>query len=521
LLNRARQAVFVVVTALLSLTAAPSIAATCENLASLSLPNTTITTAQIVPAGGFKLPQGNNAAFQNLPEFCRVAATLKPTSDSDIKIEVWLPTSVWNGKYEGVGNGGWAGSITYGALAQGLRRGYVTASTDTGHQSDVTSASFALGHPEKLVDYAWRSEHEMTVKAKAILQAFYGNPPKYSYWSGCSGGGKQGLAEAQKFPDDYNGIIAGASANNMVHLHAAWIKIAQAVHKNEASYIPPEKYELIHNAILNQCDALDGVKDGLLEDPTRCHFDPATLACKNGDEKSCLTAAQVDAAKQIFAPTVNSRTKKQLMYPLLPGSEIAWGVLAGPLDNGRPATRESGVAVNTYTYVIFKDPNWDFMKMNFDKDIDYAEKTDKGLNNANDPNLKPFFAKNGKLMLYHGYSDQIVPPQNSIAYYNSVVKTVGASKAADSIRLFMAPGMTHCGGGPGPNNFDTLTAMEQWVEQGKAPTQMIASHMTDGKTDRTRPLCPWPQVAKYKGSGSIDDAANFTCAALDTNTSTK
>jgi len=495
---------------------APVFAASCESLSSLSLPSATITTAQTVEAGAFTLPNGNaqqNAGYKNLPAFCRVAATLKPSSDSDIRIEVWLPMTGWNGKYQGVGNGGWAGSITYGALATGLRRGYATASTDTGHQSDVSSASFALGHPEKVVDYAWRSEHEMTVKAKAIIEAFYSNPPKYSYWTGCSGGGKQGLAEAQRFPNDYDGIVAGASANQMVYLHAAWIRIAQAVHKNEESYIPPEKYEMIHKAVLAACDAMDGATDGLLEVPTRCHFDPKVLECKEGNSTSCLTGPQVEAARQIYSPTVNSRTKKELMPGLLPGSEVAWGVLAGPLADGAPASRESSVADNTYKYVIFKDPKWDFRTLNYDKDIAFAEKADNGLNNANDPNLKTFFGHNGKLIMYHGYSDQIVPPLNSVNYYSSVLKTVGASKADDSIHLFMVPGMTHCGGGPGPNVFDSVGAIEQWVEKGEAPKQMIASHMTDGKPDRTRPLCPYPQFAKYKGSGSIDDAANFSCVA--------
>jgi len=495
--------------------AVPAMAANCESLASLSLPDTAITMAQSVPAGGFSLSGGSaqaNAAFQYLPAFCRVAATLTPTTDSDIRIEVWLPASNWNGKFQGAGNDGWAGSISYGALAQALRRGYAASSTDTGHQSDVTSASFALGHVEKLIDYAYRSEHEMTVKAKAIIQAFYGDAPQYSYWSGCSGGGKQGLAEAQRYPADYDGIIAGAAAYDMVPLHAGWIRIAQVVHKSEESYIPPEKYLLIHDAVLRACDALDGVKDGLLEDPTRCHFDPQVLVCKSGDTSPCLTAAQVEAAKQIYSPAVNPRTKKVLLPALLPGSELAWGVLAGPLAGGAPATRESSVADNTFKYVIFKDPKWDFRTLNFDKDIEYAEKLDNGLNKANDPNLKPFFARNGKLIMYHGWSDQVVPPQHSIRYFDSVEKAVGV-QAADSIRLFMAPGMTHCGGGPGPNTFDTVSAMEQWVEKGKAPEQIIASHSSDGRVDRTRPLCTYPQVAKYKGSGSIDNAENFACVA--------
>jgi feruloyl esterase len=496
---------------LAGLCALPAVAASCESLASLSLSHTKITMAEEVTGGSFKAPGANNP-MGNLPAFCRVAATLTPSSDSDIRIELWLPVSGWNQKFQGVGNGGWAGSITYGAMAAALRRGYATSSTDTGHEAPVTSAEWALGHPEKVVDYAWRSEHEMTVQSKAIIKAFYGEAPKYSYWTGCSGGGKQGLAEAQRFPDDYDGIVAGSSAYDLVPLHAAWIRIAQVAHKTEASYIPPEKYSLIHNAVLEACDAMDGAKDGLIENPLRCKFDPKVLLCKSGDGPNCLTAPQVEAADEIWSPTFNSKTHKQMMPPLLAGSENAWGTLAGPLTDNAPASRESAVAINTYKYWIFKNPDWDYKTLNFDKDIAFAYKVDNGLNATNDPNLKPFFARKGKLLMYHGWADQIVPPQHSIEYVDAVQKKTGAA-ASDSLRLFMVPGMEHCGGGVGPNQFDYVTTMEQWVEQGKAPTEMIATHLTAGKADRTRPLCAYPLQAKYKGSGSIDDAANFSCVA--------
>jgi feruloyl esterase len=489
----------------------PAMAATCESLASLSLPNTKITTAQTVSGGSFTAP-GTTNAMGNLPAFCRVAGTLTPSSDSDIKVELWLPMEGWNQKFQGVGNGGWAGSITYGALATALRRGYATASTDTGHQAPVTSAEWALGHPEKVVDYAWRSEHEMTVQSKAIIKAFYGMAPKYSYWTGCSGGGKQGLAEAQRFPEDYDGIVSGASAYDLVPLHAAWIRLAQVAHKTEASYIPPEKYSLIHNAVLEACDAADGAKDGLLENPLKCKFDPKVLACKGADGPNCLTGPQVEAAIEIWSPTKNSKTHKVMMPPLLAGSENAWGTLAGPLTDNQPASRESSVAINTYKYWIFKDAKWDYKSLNYDKDIAFAYKADNGLNATNNPDLKPFFARKGKLLMYHGWADQIVPPQHSIEYVEAVQKKTGAA-ASDSLRLFMVPGMEHCGGGVGPNQFDYVTAMEQWVEQGKAPTEMIATHMTAGKADRTRPLCAYPMQAKYKGSGSMDEAANFSCVA--------
>jgi feruloyl esterase len=281
---------------------APVFAANCESLAALKLPDTTITMAQVVPAGAFapagaQQAKGKGAgnAYKDVPEFCRVGATLKPSSDSDIKVEFWLPTSGWNQKLQAVGNGGWAGVISYSALADAVKGGYASASTDTGHVGG--SGSFALGHPEKLIDFSWRSEHEMTVKVKAVIQAFYGMAPKLSFWNGCSTGGRQGLKEAQMFPGDYDAIIAGAPANRT----AISLWIADAVLKDPASYIPPAKYPMIHQAALDACDARDGLKDGLIDDPTKCNFDPKVLLCKSGDGPSCLTAPQVEAAKKIYS----------------------------------------------------------------------------------------------------------------------------------------------------------------------------------------------------------------------------
>ena len=258
--------------------------------------------------------------FRDLPAFCRVAATLAPTSDSDIKIEVWLPLSGWNGRLQAVGNGGWSGSIAYPGLASGIRQGYATASTDTGHSG--SSGEFVQGHPEKLIDFGYRAVHEMTVTAKAIITAFNGSGPKLSYWNGCSSGGKQGLKEAQRYPADYDGIVAGAPANNWTHLEVGSLWVAQAVHKDEASFIPQAKFALIHKAVLDACDALDGVKDGVLEDPTRCHFDPQALKCAGEDAPTCLTAAQVEAARKIYAPATNPRTGKEIYPGLEPGSEM-------------------------------------------------------------------------------------------------------------------------------------------------------------------------------------------------------
>lgn len=484
--------------------ALPVFAASCESLASLALPNTTITAAQIVPAGQFSPPgpagKGKGAnAYKDLPEFCRVAATLKPSSDSDIKVEFWLPTSNWNRKLQSVGNGGWAGVISYSALADAVKAGYASASTDTGHVGG--SGSFALEHPEQLIDFSWRSEHEMTLKAKAVVQAFYGSAPRLSYWNGCSTGGRQGLKEAQKFPDDYDGIIAGAPANRT----AISLWIAFAVLKDPASYIPPAKYPVIHQAALAACDLRDGVKDGLIEDPTRCKFDPKVLLCKNGDGPACLTAPQVDAARKIYSAATNPRTGQVLFPSLAPGSELNWGIQAVGPD-------PSANIFDHFKYVVFKNPAWDWKTFDFDKGIALAEQPENAAMNSTDPNLKPFFSHNGKLLIYHGWADSNVSPLNTIKYYKSVEDTLGgASKTSNNIRLFMEPGMGHCGGGEGPNVFDKVGTLDQWVEQGKAPEKIIASHSTAGKVDRTRPLCPYPQIAKYKGSGSIDEASNFAC----------
>jgi feruloyl esterase len=494
--------------AAVALAAAPAGPASCESLAKLGLANTEIIAAQVVGAGEFTPPAGrgpmppNAPSFKELPSFCRVQATSRPSGDSEIKIEVWLPVSGWNGKFQAVGNGGWNGAISYGPLGTAVRRGYAAASTDTGHAG--ASASFALGHPEKLTDFAYRAVHEMTIASKAIIANFYGNSPKYSYWNGCSTGGRQGLKEAQRFPGDFDGVIAGAPANFQTHLHVWSVAVAQAVHKEPGSYIPPEKYPIIHKAALEACDALDGLKDGLIQDPTRCHFDPKVLQCAGDDSSACLTAAQVEAARAIYAPVKNSRTGEEIFPSMEPGSELRWGALAGP--------KAAPVATDTFTYVVYKDPSWDWRTMNLDSDVALADKIDNGLINATDPSLQPFFAHQGKLILYHGWSDQLIAPGNTVNYYNSVVKRLGAPKTADSIRLFMIPGMAHCGGGEGPNTFDMVSALEQWVEQGRAPEQIAASHRQNGTVDRTRPLCRYPQVARYKGSGSIDDAANFICA---------
>jgi feruloyl esterase len=477
-------------------------AATCEELSNLALPHTAITIAQPVPAGGFVAPaqargRGNNP-FADVPAFCRVAATLTPSSDSDIKVEVWLPASGWNGKLEAVGNGGWAGNISYGAMANALRAGYATVSTDSGHSTP--GGGFALGHPEKLVDYAYRSEHEMTVTAKAVVDRFYGKAPSKSYFNGCSTGGRQALVEATKYPDDFDGIIAGAAANPKTGLDAWRLWAAHLEVKNADERIPPEKFPMIHKAVLAQCDALDGVTDGLIENPAQCHFDPAPIVCKAGGTTDCLTPKQAAIAKSLMGPA-KTKSGKEVFPGYAPGTELGWAFLLGsdePYSN----------PLEDYRNIVFKDPNWDWKTFDLDRDLATSEKVGAGLLTAVPQDLGAFTRHGGKLLMYHGWSDQQIPPGASINFYNRVTP----KNARDSVRLFMVPGMGHCGGGEGPNTFDMVSPLDRWVEHGEAPTGVLASHLTAGKVDRSRPLCPYPQVARYKGAGDINQAENFACA---------
>jgi len=482
-------------------------AASCESVATLNLANVKVTSAAEVAPGAFTPPGpparggGPGAAFSGLPTFCRVAATLTPSSDSDIKIEVWLPTSGWNGKFQAVGNGAWQGSISYPAMADALRRGYATSSTDTGHVGG--SASFGMGHPEKVKDFAYRSEHEMTVTAKAIVNAFYGSAPKFSYWTGCSAGGRQAMKAAQMFPGDFDGIIAGSPGLDWSGRTSQAVRIAQALQKEEARFTPA-KAQVLHAAVVAACDGLDGVKDGLIENPVACKFDPGVLACKGGEEPACLTPAQVETARLIYSPIVDAKSKREIPG-LAPGSELGW------TDMGWSASARA-TGLDHFRYLVFADPQWDVQKFNVSTDVARLTEGVSGDVDARDTTLKPFFDRGGKLIQYHGWSDPQITPLASTAYFNRVASAHGgASKVHGSYRLFMAPGMAHCGGGEGPNDFDELAALEQWVEHGKAPDMIVASHSKDGKVDRTRPLCPYPHVATYKGSGSIDEAANFVC----------
>ena len=475
----------------------------CENLSSLALPNATITMAQLVPAGEFQLPGrgGRGGGSLNLPAFCRVAATLKPSNDSDIKMEIWLPSSGWNGNLEVNGNGGWTGSINPATLGGGLQRGYAAAMSDLGHEGG--SASFALGHPEKLVDFAYRAAHETTVASKAIVNKFYGRAAKLSYWEGCSAGGRSALIEAQRYPDDFDGIVAGSPGLNWTGRATQAVWIAQATHKTEASFIPPSKFPVIHKAVLEACDSRDGVKDGIVEDPTRCNFDPKELECKDADGPTCLTKAQVETARTIYTAYPNQSDKRNLFPGFERGSELGWSTMGGP----NPFV----LGTDLFKFVVFQDPNWDYQTFNFATDVPRTERAGADMNAMN-PDLSAFLRHGGKMIQYHGWADPQITPGSSVNYYQDVLETMGGvSKVSAFYRLYMVPGMAHCGGGEGTSSFDMLTALEQWVEKSKVPDQIPASRVKNGQVDRTRPLCPYPQVAQYKGSGSVDDAANFSC----------
>jgi feruloyl esterase len=475
--------------------------ASCEQLAaSLKLPHTTVVSAKAV-AGGRFVPR-SGPAIANLPPFCRVALTLTPSADSDIKSEVWMPLSGWNGKYLQVGNGAWGGSINYEALADGLRRGYAAASTDTGHTG--TDASFSLGHPEKLVDFGYRAVHETAVQGNATTAALYGSKPRFSYFSGCSGGGRQAFMEAQRFPADFDAIIASAPGYNRTDIAFQTLGMAQATHASAASFIPVSKLPFIHQAALNKCDAVDGLKDNLISDPVKCDFDPGVLACKGADLASCLTPAQVTAARKIYAPVVDPKTRTRLSHGLEPGSELHWDSVAG--------ARPHDMYHDLMRFVVFEDPNWDFRTLSAANHLELARARDNNVLAATSTDLSAFTGRGGKLIMVHGWEDQNIPPLGSVDYYNKLVATMGKDRVDASVRLYMVPGMGHCGGGDGPNQFDMLAALEEWREKGSAPGEVLASKVEGEGMSRTRPLCPYPAVATYKGTGSIDRADSFACS---------
>jgi len=474
---------------------APVLAASCADLGRLRLDHVTITQTESRSAGPVEQSFGRPL---DVPAHCRVAAVLAPTSDSHIEMELWLPDQ-WNGKFLAVGNGGWAGSISFSAMAQGLQAGYAVASNDTGHQGG--SAEFAVGHPEKVVDFAWRAMHEMTLRSKQMIETFYSRSPRLSYYQGCSTGGRQGMMEAQRYPDDFDGIIAGAPVNNVLALNATQFQSMKTLIENRALALPPEKVQLLHDAVLAACEANDGVEDGFLNDPLACGFEPKSLQCPSGDGASCLTADQVRAAENVYAPVL-SRNGNTIYPGHAKGFELGWRI---PAADAEPTSLQTDAT----RYIAYEDPDWDWRE--FDLEHDLALVRDKaGYLEAVDPDLSEFKARGGKILFYHGWNDPGPAPTNTIGYVKAVQSALGGDQQ-DWMRLFMMPGMGHCSGGIGPDQADFLGALETWVEDDVAPDSIVASRVRQGTVEMTRPLCPWPAVAVWDRRGDPNAAASFAC----------
>ena len=476
----------------------------CESLAQVKVASGRVLSAEPVQAGAFALPNANNAnaaaVFKTVPAFCRAMLTLTPSDDSDIRVEVWLPQSGWNHKLQASGNGGLGGAMPYPAMAASVKAGYAAVGTDTGHVGG--NADFVAGHPEKLVDFAYRAIHEMTVAAKALVAAHYDARPARAYFNSCSTGGRQALIEAQRYPDDFDGIVAGDPSWDQMRLYAARVWLNTYVNRAPAAVIPASKYPTIHNAILDKCDGLDGVKDGVIEDPTKCAFDFATLTCRGEDRADCLTSDQVETANAMARPIRDPKSGAVLHSGrYYPGSELGWGGVAGPSPSGES---HEGMRKIVFT------PEWDYHTIKVPGDVERAVKADKGLLYGGDPDVSRFFKRGGKLLMYHGWADPLVSPDTSMMMFKRINDTVGSS-AANSLALFMVPGMGHCQGGPGTDVFDKVAALDRWVETGKKPQSIDAAHMTAGVVDRTRPLCAYPATAHYNGTGSTDHAESFRC----------
>ncbi len=496
-----------------------SCASLANNSALRELPNTTITFAGSV-TDTFAPPSGG-ATIHGLPSFCRVTATIKPSPISDIKVEVWMPTQGWNQKLQGVGNGGLAGTISYGALASAIENGYASVSTDTGH---IASDGSWLPNVEKEKDYGYRAIHEMTIAAKAVVQEFYGKAAGRSYFNGCSTGGGQGFGEAQLYPKDYDGIVAGAPQIYPTRLRAAHIWNFQAAGNDPAGNLSKNTLALVTSAVLKQCGGQYGVADGFLsDDPRACTFDPRQLLCKNGqDNATCLSAPQVEAVAKIYGGLVDTRSKQTLWPGFARGSE-------GPAGAGAVGWQVFGIngpqpfaaAAQFYSLGVFENSQTDFRTMDPSSAAELAEGKFPFLKHTS-TDITAFTAHGGKLLIYHGWADPGISPFNTIDYYGALVEATGLKRNANITmalketqqwaRLFMVPGMGHCSGGPGPDNFDAVSALDQWVEHGAAPDRMEASHLNNGKAEYTRPLCPFPAEAQFTGSGDRREAKNWVCA---------
>lgn len=496
-------------------------AASCADMAALKIKDATILSATVVSGGSFTADTKGARAVTGLPTFCRVYASVRPTSDSDIRVEVWLPATGWNGKYDGIGSNGLGGNIHYPEMGVALARGYATSATDTGHNNDAGDGVWAAGHPEKIIDFGYRSTHLTALLAKDVIKAFYGDAPKYSYFEGCSQGGQEAIMEAQRFPTDYDGIAAGdadyAATHHEIggHLFVPWLMNAD----DPNFAFSATKAKALGDAVNLKCDGLDGVVDGVIENPQACHFDPATIQCANtGDGPDCLSPREVAIVNALYKGA-DQYMGNGFYGGYVPGSEAAtW---RGFIVGGAVANNQHGRVGFPFFKYFYNDPNWDFSKWDWKTDparimnAKVGNETMSSIMDVTSADISALAARKGKLIQYHGWGDSNVSPITGVRFHDRVVAALKAKnmKADDSYRLFMVPGMGHCQGGPGPDKFDMLTALESWVEHGKAPDSIPAAHETAGKVDRTRILCPYPMVAKYDGKGPKDQASSFACRA--------
>jgi len=536
---------------LILITAQSAVATPCEQIAphtaNLTMVSATPVSPPLTVTSGFGTVTISTA-------FCRVVGFLTPTPDSHIGFEVWLPpTGAWNHRFLGVGNGGFAGALNYSGMAPAFKLGYATMTTDEGHvniaANPIEDITWARGHPQKVIDFGYRAEHLSTLAAKAIIDAYYGDKPTHSYFMGCSAGGHQGITESQRFPTDYDGYVVGDAGLDHIDtdLDGFWAALAASL-ADPANALEPAQLQMVHSAVLKQCAGKDGglPTDGFLTDPRSCHFDPQSLLCKSGQDASiCLTAGQITAFEKVYSGPRNPRTKELIDVGFPLGSEITWTNFVGKKNPAGTERPWAGVLAS----MVYEDPDYltgeKYLKFNFDTDYLFTKKKIVGgqtlgsIFDNSTPRLDAIRREGAKIIHYWGWMDGTDPAVHGIEYFERIVSDQASlhhlspdrafEQTLTFYRLFLVPGMGHCSGGPGPTNFgqfgqaavqvdpehDTLSALERWVEHGVAPGKMIASHVDgkEGAVGMTRPICPYPQISHWVGSGSTDDAKNFVCAA--------
>ena len=480
----------------------PSAETACAALRTLHREGLTIRDARYVPAGPFvPSDQGNGPrrATLSLSAHCDVIAIDEPVVDSRIEIDLWLPDpSAWNGKLLGTGNGGYSSARSFGDMAQGLNGGYVVGASDTGHDGD--DMRFGIGHPEKIRDWAYRATHELAVVEKFVTAALYGKPASKAYFQGCSTGGQQALSEAQRYPLDFDGIVAGDPGNDRILLNADFFASWLVMHPADGPAFPREKLTLLGRASVKACDKNDGVEDGVVNDPRSCNFDPASIQCTVGEAtSSCLTQAEVSMVRTLYAGALHDGSGRPLYFGWTRSSEAGWGpYLVAPSQPTR---------LDFWTGWVYGDPNFNIRSFQPVSAIAAARKAIP-YTEAVSHNLKPFRDHGGKLLLYHGWSDPVVPPENTIAYLKGLQSE---SETNSYARLFMVPGMNHCSGGPGATVFNPLAVLDAWVSSGNAPEVITATHKNGDTITFSRPLCAYPKVARWDGHGDTTQSSSYAC----------